>query len=135
MKNKVLYFIVLFVLLTVTVSAQEVNQQKKTHTIYCELVGTQKLSGKVRVDVDFGQEGGRYSHFFSNANTLVDENGKAIDFNSMVDAMNFMGEKGWVFVQAYVVSTGNTGGVYHWLLKREIVEGEENDIQVKGKNK
>jgi len=37
----------------------------------------------------------------------------------MIDAMNFMGAKGWEFVQAYVVTVGKQN-VYHWLLKKEI---------------
>ena len=40
-------------------------------------------------------------------------------FNSMVDAMNWMGSMGWEFVQAYVVTVGNQN-VYHWLLKKNL---------------
>jgi hypothetical protein len=36
----------------------------------------------------------------------------------MVDALNYMGEKGWEFVQAYVVTISNQN-VYHWLLKKK----------------
>lgn len=88
--------------------------------IYCELLGTSKfLSTKVSVSVDFGQESG----FFRNTK-MVDSAGNVIEFNSMVDAMNFFGEKGWDFVQAYVVTIGNQN-VYHWLLKRELNDDEK----------
>ena len=82
--------------------------------MYAELIGTQKLlSTKVTVAIDFGQD----RKWFSN-NLIVDPaTGKEIIFNSMVDAMNFMGAEGWEFVQAYVVTTGNQN-VYRWLLKR-----------------
>lgn len=63
---------------------------------------------------------------FSNQ-TLVDENGKNLSFNSMVDAMNFMGELGWEFEQAYIVTIGSGASaqnVYHWLLSRYISEEE-----------
>lgn len=43
---------------------------------------------------------------------MVDETGKNIVFNSMVDAMNFMGKLGWEFEQAYVVTMGGQN-VYH----------------------
>ncbi|MDD6773203.1 MAG: hypothetical protein PUD85_04550 [Bacteroidales bacterium] len=92
--------------------------------IYCELVGTQRLlSTKVTVEVDFGQQ----SKFFAD-NRLVDEKGQVVVFNSMVDAMNYMGELGWEFEQAYVVTFGSgssSSSVYHWLLSKYV--GEEGD--------
>ncbi|MCL2329406.1 MAG: hypothetical protein FWC39_12955 [Bacteroidetes bacterium] len=83
--------------------------------VYCQLVGQGKLfSNKVTVEFDYGQQAG----FFADRR-LMDENGKPIVFNSMVDAMNFMGADGWEFVQAYAVTTGNVN-VYHWLLKKRV---------------
>lgn len=83
--------------------------------IYCEILGTQKfLSNKVTVNVDFGQ-----NTRFGEDTRLRDETGKVIVFNSMVDAMNWMGGQGWEFVQAYVVTVQNQN-VYHWLLKLDI---------------
>ncbi len=62
--------------------------------------------------VDFGQA----ASYFEDK-SLRDENGNRIVFNSMVDAMNYMGRDGWEFVQAYVVTVGQQN-VYHWLLKK-----------------
>lgn len=90
--------------------------------VYCELIGSQKLmSSKVIVSVDFGQE----TSFWSGKakQYLVDKNGKAISFNSMIDAMNFMGKLGWKFEQAYVVTT-NSQNVYHWMLSKDIRNNE-----------
>lgn len=96
-------------------NAQE--PEKKTHKVFCELVGTSKLlSAKVNVEIDFGQNPYKDSR-------IVDEKGKAKTFNSMVDAMNFMGQLGWEFEQAYVISVGGQN-VYHWLLSKDLVEGE-----------
>ena len=94
--------------------------------IYCELVGTQRLlSTKVTVEVDFGQQ----SKFINiNDNRLVDEKGQVIIFNSMIDALNYMGALGWEFEQAYVVTFGSgssSSSVYHWLLSKYV--GEEGD--------
>lgn len=52
---------------------------------------------------------------------MKDENGKNIEFNSMVDAMNYFGKQGWEFVQAYAVTMGNQN-VYHWLLKKKYLK-------------
>lgn len=95
----------------------------ESKTVYAELLGYQKglFSRKVTVTVDFGQA---VSFWRSNRDTkLVDDNGKDIVFNSMVDAMNFMGERGWHFMQAYVITEGNQN-VYHWLLSKDIKDGE-----------
>ena len=96
----------------------EGQQIKHQNFVYCELLGMSKfLSSKVSVDIDFGQQ----VSFWSPDRRYKDENGKAVNFNSMVDAMNFMGSLGWEFVQAYVVTVGNQN-VYHWLLKMEYYE-------------
>lgn len=83
--------------------------------VYCELVGTQKLfSTKVTVQVDYGEE----RRFFKDTRMRDEQTGKVQSFNSMVDALNYLGESGWEFVQAYVVTVGQQN-VYHWLLKKE----------------
>lgn len=110
--NKILFLVLLVFSLNVT--AQDYKR------VYCELVGTGKLfSTKVTVTVDFGQENKGNQH-------LVDKNGKSINFNSMVDAMNYMGQLGWKFEQAYVVTSGQQN-IYHWLLSKDIKEDERID--------
>lgn len=98
--------------------------------VYCELLGQGKLfSKKVTVTVDFGQ------NQWQN-NKLVDEDGKKIVFNSMIDAMNFMGKLGWEFEQAYVITSGSGASaqnVYHWLLSKYISEGDSIDEGIKTK--
>lgn len=109
-------FLVIF---SLTVLAQE-----KVNFVYCELVGTGKfMSAKVNVQVDFGQS----TSIWKSIDYLKDDKGKTISFNSMVDAMNYMGKEGWEFVQAYVVSTNNQN-VYHWLLKKEISKEDLEQI-------
>ena len=118
----------LTVLAFAMVAILSANAQGK---IYCELLGTQQfLSKKVTVQVDFGQE----TRYFAD-NRLVDADGKVIVFNSMVDAMNYMGTMGWEFEQAYVVTIGSgssTSNVYHWLLSKFVGdEGDSNALKTK----
>ncbi|WP_298063264.1 hypothetical protein [uncultured Rikenella sp.] len=114
--KKLLFLAIAAILFTGTANAQ--TSPKK---VYCELLGVRKLlSAKVTVVVDFGQN----PHDNSK---LVDENGKKITFNSMVDAMNYMGELGWEFEDAYAITlgTGASGqNVYHWLLSKYISDDE-----------
>lgn len=107
-------FLTLFLISTIS-AALFAQHQDSTSWAYAELLGYKKfLSQKVLVEIDFGQA----SKFFQN-DLIVDENGKAITFNSMVDAMNYMGKFNWEFVQAYIVTEGNQN-VYHWLMKRAV---------------
>lgn len=86
-----------------------------TKFVYCELVGTQKfLSTKITVSVDYGEEKGSWL----DSKIKNEQTGKVQTFNSMIDALNYMGNNGWEFVQAYIVTVGQQN-VYHWLLKKE----------------
>lgn len=83
---------------------------------YIRIVGTAKLlSNKVTVQLEFGQ----YIKFFQYTETRVmDNNGKKVDFNSMIDALNFMYENGYEYLNAYAITINNQN-VYHYLMKRK----------------
>lgn len=82
--------------------------------VYCEIVEKQALGKKVKVMIDFGQKRKRSKA----AQTLVNERGKEIAFNSKIDALNHMDSLGWNFLQAYTVVSGSSGG--QWLnIKRD----------------
>jgi hypothetical protein len=76
---------------------------------YCTIVGMTVFGAKVAISIDFGQKW--------SAAKSIKRDGKLFSFNSMVDALNWMEQNGWEFVDAYSISTGN-GGVYHFLMKR-----------------
>jgi len=116
-KSTLLLIGILF--LTLQLYGQDTTIIQASKYEYCELVGRMKLmSIKIRITVDYG------THEKAATDLRVkDENGKPIDFVSMVAALNYLGDRGWEFVQAYVVTmpeVGTSGGsnVYHWLLKR-----------------
>ena len=84
---------------------------------YVQIVGTSKLiSTKLNIRIDFGQE----TKFWSGGiETFVkDANGKGLDFNSMIDALNFMYANGYEFETAYAITIGNQN-VYHYLLRKK----------------
>ena len=116
-QNKMKKLIIcLFVL---CVSTSILSQEKQ---VFCEIVGTSTtmLGDNVTIHVDYGQP----RKLFQSQN-IVDELGSAIIFNSMIDALNWMGERGWEFVQAYAVySEASKNQVYHFLLTKKIKEGE-----------
>ena len=113
--------LMMFCLTSFSQNATEVDDS----FIYCEIVGRQKLfSNKINISMDYGQ----FNKFGSNQ-TLVDANGETKIFNSMVDAMNWMGNDGWEFVQAYTIGDSKSGYVYHWLLKMDSSKLSPEDIE------
>ncbi len=92
------------------------SQSDSTKYEYCELIGTHRAftASKVTITVDFGQDRSGWA----NPRVKDEQTGKVKIFNSMVDALNYMGKDGWEFVQAYVVTT-NEQNVYHWMLKKK----------------
>src|SRR5919199_1217588 len=98
--------------------AQKVEQ-------YCEMTAVQKiLSRKVTIDIDNGEE----RKLFSFKDTRVkDELGKVKSFNSIVDALNYMGRLGWKLVNAFPVLENNQY-VYHYVFRREFDKSELSEL-------
>ena len=93
--------------------------------VYCQVVATEKfLSNKVNVELDFGQ---KMKYFVDNR--LKDEEGKAIKFNTNVDAMNYMGRQGWEFAQISIASVptgmGGTTMIYVTVMKKPFNDLDE----------
>lgn len=103
------------------------NTEKGTFKVYCEIVSNVRnlFSNKTNVEFDFGQA----SKFWSNDRQIVDENGRPITFNSVLDAVNYMSYRGWVFEQMYIVqsmSKGDSGSpAYHWIMSKEVSDISE----------
>ncbi len=123
--NKILLFI--FLLLPFWGIAQVRNDSTKT--VFAQIVGINKnilgIGNKISVEVDFGLEKNFWGR--DGRDELVDDDGKEIKFNSMVDAMNFMGRLGWRYEDSYVITIANQN-VIHWLLSKEIpIDGDSRD--------
>jgi len=108
------FLILSFILLIFSALAQD-----QPRFVYCIIEGNTKfMSNKVTIRIDFGDN---ISDFADNR--MKDpKTGKPMIFNSMVDALNYMGKQGWEFVQAYAdMNSGNTT-IYHFLMKKAFNE-------------
>ncbi len=86
---------------------------------YCQVIATPRLlSNKVTIDIDFGEE----KVFFTDERLRTEE-GKVKKFNTIIDALNYMGRNGWVFINAYPVHLANTE-IFHYAFKK-IFSGTE----------
>ena len=98
------------------------NAQQDTTRVeqYCEVVATGRLlSNKVTIDINYGEERSVWRD-----NRLKDDNGKIKKFNSVIDAINYLGKSGWKLVNAFPVSIGNGPMVYHYVFKKEFPKVE-----------
>lgn len=116
---KALFLLLICLCCAAFAQAQKVEQ-------YCELTAQNKLfSRKVTIDVDYGEE----RKWFSFKDTRVkDDLGKVKSFNSVVDALNFMGRTGWKLVNAFLIMD-NSNAVYHYVLRREFDRNELEEVQ------
>ena len=104
----------LMLILLLSVSIPCLSQDSTKIEQYCRLDATGRLfSNKVTIDVDFGE--GR--KLFSDYRIRDEETGKLKKFNSVTDALNYLGSQGWTLVNAFPVnSTSNS--VYHYYFKK-----------------
>src|SRR3954468_19540877 len=80
---------------------------------YCQIIATPRLfSNKVTIDIDFGEE-----KSFWRDTRLKTYDGKFKMFNSIIDALNFMGQEGWIFIDSYPVHN-NQSDIYHFGFKK-----------------
>ncbi len=73
------------------------------------------LSGKISIDVDYGQER-KWGKVYQ---LKDDETGKIRKFNSIIDALNFLGRQGWKLVIAVPVIADKASST-DYVFKKEI---------------
>ena len=113
------FLIVILLFSSISVYTQTVNDTpvSEIDAEYVRIVGTSKLlSNKVQIELEFGQ---KVKFFTTGKETFIkDEKGKNIEFNSMVDALNFLGKYGYEFLTAYAININNQN-VYHYLMRKK----------------
>ncbi|HEY6505755.1 MAG TPA: hypothetical protein VIZ28_17395 [Chitinophagaceae bacterium] len=108
MKRLIITAIVLFGLLAANAQADTVKVEQ-----YCQVIATPGLlSNRVTISIDFGEE-----KSFWRDNRLKTEAGNLKRFNTIIDALNYMGREGWIFMNAFPVRFGETE-IYHFAFKK-----------------
>lgn len=94
------------------------NEPIQKKYVYCELI----YSGTYYIEIDNGVRK-RWG-----ANYISDKNGRPIRFETIVAALNYMGDDGWELVQTYVEPKSDTNiqipssPIFHYVLKKERVK-------------
>lgn len=112
-------------LLFMFLSAMMYTQAQELKTVYCEMIGSGSPSGRsIKISFDFGEQ--KYYYKASTDNQIVDNNGKVIEFSSMINALNYMADRGWRLHTAFSAAVKGQGGAetYRYILFKEIVDNE-----------
>ena len=87
---------------------------------YCEVIATPRLlSTKVTIDIDFGERRSIWKD-----NRLKEDDGKLKKFNTVIDALNYMGKDGWKLVNGFPVYTSANTQVYHYVFKKIFLKSD-----------
>lgn len=125
MKKIVILIAALFV--SVAASAQNIPQDSsqdspRSFKVYCEIVTAYSaglFTDRTTVNIDFGQQ----TDFWESDKELLDDSGRPIVFNNILDALNYMGERGWELVQEYFdISYKTDNPRHHWVLCKTVTD-------------
>ena len=110
-------FILVFALTAFVAASAQTDTTKIEQ--YCQVIATPRLlSNKVTIDIDFGEQ-----KSFWRDTRLKTYDGRLKKFNTIIDALNFMGKEGWLFINAYPVRD-NQSEIYHFAFKKLFTRSE-----------
>ena len=96
-----------------TIGFNSFSQKKEVYAIV-NVQGKALFDPTVTIAVDFGQKTKLIAD-----NRLRNETGELITFNSVVDALNYMGEQGWSLFDTQFIK-GEYADQYNYLFKKEV---------------
>ncbi len=120
-------FATFLILLSASLSfAQKLDDNSAERRYYCEIKCYEKgVKSNYKVFFEFGSVVSKEVWNRSNCKVaFVNENGKLIKFKSMVDAANFLVERGWILDKVYSTTYTNKKNIKHWLFYKD-AEGYE----------
>lgn len=121
MKKIILILAIIF--MAIGAKAQSTIQSEDgKYPVYCDLKAYNFWGvGKVKVMLDMGAVSNGGGSFES----LYDEDGKQIKFNTVMAAVNYMAKKGWILDKTYYVTEGAGRAVLHYVLVKRVKNDNE----------
>lgn len=118
MKIKLLFALTLLCFFEIAPSwAQTANTPNTEYQdyVYAQILDTRNAPGrKVALSVDFGQEQG----FFDDLRLRDDSTGKVLEFNSMIDGINYLASRGWEVFHVQIVPEKESYDIQYFLRKK-----------------
>lgn len=116
------FFVFLMLTLTLQVCAQNQSIEGK-RPVYCDVMGYNFWGfGKVKVQLDMGD----YAYHSSRSyDAIYEQDGKKKKFNTMMEVLDYMGERGWAVKSTYYITASPGHHVIHFLLEKWISDESE----------
>ena len=109
---KKVIMILLAITFSLNIAAQNYKNDGKPYYFYCQLTAKQNLSGVLRLELEWDNK--------QDNEYLRDQNGKKIEFASVVDMLNYMSRRGWDLKETYVVQN-----VIRFLFRKLVTNDDE----------
>ncbi|MEO8854977.1 MAG: hypothetical protein ABI359_14430 [Ginsengibacter sp.] len=111
-------FLLAFIfLITTTIYAQSDTTKVEQ---YCELFANPVLFSKnLLIDANFG-----VARKFWSDDKIKEETNKLKKFNSLIDAMNYLGAQGWKYVNCLRTEKDD----YHYIFRKEFLKSELKEV-------
>lgn len=104
--------LIAFLLISVGANAQNVKNDGKPYDYFCMMQGFKNLSGVLRIQIIWDK---KEKHEY-----LRDEKGEKVEFKSIVDMLNYMSKRGWIYVEQVVYDK-----VQNYVFKKSVTNDEE----------
>ena len=120
--KKILILIAAFCISVSAFAQNPLEAPAQSFKVYCEIVTAYSaglFTDRTTVNIDFGQQ----TDFWGSDRELLDNTGRPIVFNNILDALNYMGERGWELVQEYFdISYKTDNHTHHWVLSKTVTD-------------
>lgn len=113
---KKLFVFLMLCMISISAYSQNFKNDGKPYAFYCQLVGYKNFSQQLRLKILWDN--------IKEENNLRDENGKKIEFTTMLDAMNYMSKRGWDYVECVTYKDG-ASNVVHYIFRKYVTNDEE----------
>jgi hypothetical protein len=113
---KHLFFASWLLLSVVTTYAQTPPTPAKVSQVteeYCQVKARPRLNGRYVISIDYGQRRKLISE-----NLFRNEQGDAVEFNSPMDALNWLNAQGWVLASTFVLVEDKDSVAYYVMRRR-----------------
>lgn len=112
--------LIVFMFLVCCINANAQNNEGK-RPVYCNVMGyTTWGFGKIKVQLDMGDITRTKGY-----DAIYEANGKKKKFNTMMEVLNYMGERGWKAIGTYYITESPHHHVVHYLMEKWISDESE----------
>ena len=97
---------------SLNIAAQNYKNDGKPYYFYCQMTASKNLAGVLRLELEWDNK--------QDNEYLRDQNGKKIEFASVVDMLNYMSRRGWDLKETYVIQN-----VIRFLFRKLVTNDDE----------